>query len=514
MDALSKSRLLSFRQCPKRLWLEMHRPELSIAGGGTEAAFATGNQVGAVARRIYDPDGIGTTLEYDKLGVQGILAATRELLPKRRPIFEAGFQTGRGTSAVRSFADALLPTKRRWSMVEVKSSTSIKDYHLDDIAIQYHVAVGAGLKLRSVHLARVDSAWTYPGGGDYRGLLVEEDMTRHCREHAVQVPSWVRAAHKVVRDARPPETGTGQHCSSPFDCGFHAHCSSEEDARLGAAQHPIQWLPDVRSKALVSHIEQGGVRSLRDVPDELLNVRQLRVKRHTLSGKPFFDAKAAARALSSARLPALFLDFETISFAVPIWAQTRPYEKIPFQFSLHRLGSRGAVGHTGFLDLSGSDPAERIAGALVASCGSTELVFAYNKGFESSCLKYLAARFPRLARRLLAIECRLVDLLPVTRECYYHPDQQGSWSIKSVLPTVAPELRYDALGEVQDGGAAQRAFEEAIHPETPSSRHDELREHLHRYCRLDTWAMVVLWADLTGRKKLVVGGDLAASQPA
>lgn len=513
MVALSKSRLLAFRQCPKRLWLEMHRPELSAFSGATQAAFATGHRVGAIARRLYDPAGTGTVLEYDKLGVEGILSATQGLLAARNPIFEAGFQTGRGMSAVRSFADALLPARRGWRMVEVKSSTSVKDYHLDDIAIQYHVAVGAGVALSSVHLAHVDRGWTYPGGGDYRGLLVEEDLTKHCKDQAGQVPSWVRAAHRVARRTESPQVGMGKHCSSPFDCGFHAHCHSEEEVRLGAVEHPIQWLPDLRAKSLIAHVEQHGIRSLRDVPDELLNTRQLRVKQHTLSDRPFFDAKAAAHALSSQRLPALFLDFETISFAVPIWAGTRPYEQIPFQFSLHRLGARGATSHTGVLDLSGDDPAEGIARALVASCGSTESIFAYNKGFESSCLKYLAARFPRMASRLLGIERRLVDLLPVTRECYYHPGQQGSWSIKRVLPTIVPELRYEELGEVQDGGSAQGAYEEAIAPVTPPGRRSELHDQLWRYCRLDTWAMVLLWAHLTGRRNLLSTADTAASRP-
>lgn len=281
MVALSKSRLLAFRQCPKRLWLEMHRPELSAFSGATQAAFASGHRVGAIARRLYDPGRTGTVLEYDELGVEGILSATQGLLAARKPIFEAGFQTGRGTSAVRSFADALLPAKRGWHMVEVKSSTAVKDYHLDDIAIQYHVAVGAGVALSSVRLAYVDSKWTYPGADDYRGLLVEEDVTRHCKEHAGKVPSWVRAAHKVARCAKPPEIDLGKHCSSPFHCGFHAHCHSQEEVRLGAVEHPIQWLPDLRAKSLIAHVEQNGVRSLRDVPDELLNTRQLRVKQHT-----------------------------------------------------------------------------------------------------------------------------------------------------------------------------------------------------------------------------------------
>ena len=515
MAVLSKSRLIAFRQCPRRLWLELHRPELRQDSSATQAAFATGHEVGQVARRLYDPLSAGATLDLAAMGVPGAIAATRELIVRRKPIFEAGFQIVRGQRGARAFADVLLPlrTGGGWRMVEVKSTTKLKDYQRDDAAIQYHIASSAGLAVRKVQVACIDSNWTYAGGGDYRGLLKEHDVTADAVERTREVQGWLRQAHQIAESKAPLDVPTGAHCERPFSCGFAAHCSREEERALGKVKHPVQWLPGRRSNALQAVIDQGA-RSLRDVPDDLLSAVQARVKTHTLHKTPYFDAAGAAAGLADHTLPALFLDFETISFAVPRWAGTRPYEQVPFQFSLHRLEPGGLMRHEGFLDLSGDDPRERIARALVKACGRNEPVLAYHASFEGSRLTELGRRFPSIARRLESIRARLVDLEPIARQHFYHPQQEGSWSIKSVLPAIAPDLSYAQLEGVQDGGGAQAAYLEASNPVTAAVRREQLREQLWRYCRLDTFAMVRLWSHFAGRLQASTRVDRCASAEA
>lgn len=444
MKTLSKSKLLAYRQCHKRLWLEIHRPDLRADSVQAEASFAVGHAVGEIAKKLYDPDGVGTMLDIARLGIPGLLAKTRELLPERRPIFEAGFSTNAPKGAALALADVLFPDpgthSTSWQMVEVKSSGSVKDYHRDDVAIQHHVATAAGVCLSSIALAHIDTSWTYPGGEDYRGLLIEEDLTEEARARSEEVKAWISEAHGIVQMPAPPATPIGKQCTSPYECGFSGHCTAEDVQSHGLVEHPVAWIPRVQTRALREHIELGNVRSMIEVPDELLNETQLLVKHQTLSGETFFDAPGAQRDLAKIRLPVLFLDFETISFPVPIWAGTRPYQQIPFQFSVHGLDKRGRLYHGGFLDLSGDDPSLAVARALIRACGQSEPIFAYNAGFEGSCIRGLAKRFPDLAPALLSIESRLIDLLPVTRARYYDPRQEGSWSIKAVLPTIAPEL--------------------------------------------------------------------------
>ena len=490
MRTLSKSKLLAFRQCPKRLWLEVHLPEARQDSSATLASFATGHQVGDIARQIYDPQQRGQLIDLQAEGFTAAFARTQALLQSRKPIFEAGFRA----EGALAFADVLLPTRSGWRMVEVKSSTSVKDYHRDDAAVQAFVARASGVPLQAIALAHIDSSWTYPGGGNYQGLLTEHDLSAEAFARAGEVRRWIADAQAVVARKKAPAIASGSQCSAPYECGFYAHCRSQEPQ----AEHPVHWLPR-RSNALNAHIEEHGTRELRDLPDSLLNPTQQRVKTATLSGQAFFDQAATAQVLAAHKLPGYFLDFETIQFAVPIWPGTRPYQQIPFQFSVHHLGRTGRVSHQAFLDLSGGNPSLAFARALIAACGERGPVFVYNAAFESTRFHELAERHPRLAPALQAIHARIVDLLPIARQHYYHPSQHGSWSIKAVLPALCPDLHYSQLDGVQDGGAAQQAYLEAIAPATNAARKAELERQLLAYCQLDTWAMVRLWAAFTGQ---------------
>lgn len=492
---LSKSKLIAFRQCPKRLWLEVHQPQLREDSKSTQAIFRTGHEVGELAQRLYDPTGQGELIDLHSEGVGPAIERSKGLLQGNSPVFEAGFAAG----GAMAFADVMLPVtqdgKTAWRMVEVKSSTSVKDYYLDDVAIQSFIARESGVPLIGVSLAHIDSRWTYKGDGDYRGLLVEKDLTEIAFSRIDEVRTWIAAAHAVASKEAPPDVDTGLQCSDPFPCSFSAHCHKDKPN----AEFPVAWLPRIQSKTLKSYIQEHEVIDMRDIPESLLNLQQRRVRDQTVSGECFFDADGAMSDLQWHTLPAHFLDFETIQFGVPKWAGTRPFQSLPFQFSLHRLDEHGALAHHGFLDLSGKDPTHEFARALVEMCGNFGPIFVYNSGFEGSRINELAQRLPELKTSLLAIKKRLVDLLPIAQARFYHPSQMGSWSIKKVLPAIAPKLNYQQLTGVQDGDMAMQAFLEAITPETTKERKQEIHDQLQAYCTLDTLAMVEIWKVFSGR---------------
>lgn len=495
---LSKSKLVAYLQCPKRLWLELHRPECAMVSAASEAIFRTGHQVGEVARKVYDPVGNGRLVDLQSEGVQSALRTTAALLMERRPIFEAGFSANGGLA----FSDVLLPDESAtdaWRMVEVKASTSVKDYQRNDVAIQSYIARSSGLNLKSVSIAHIDSGWIYPGAGDYQGLLREEDLTAEATARQEEVRTWVVEAQAVAARESAPERTPGPHCRAPFECSFLEHCRKERPQ----AEFPVEWLPRIQTNALKSFIEENDAQDMREVPQELLSELQLRVRNCTVSGTVYFDAEGARQDLATHAPPAIFMDFETISFGVPIWKGTRPFQQIPFQFSVHQLSAEGVLTQCSFLDLSGDDPSRTFSERLIAACGSAGPVFVYNAGFEAARLSELEARFPDLQIELQGIRLRIVDLLPVAMRRYYHPSQQGSWSIKKVLPALVPSLSYGDLEGVSDGGMAQQAYLEAIHQETTVSRRNEISDQLIAYCKLDTLAMVRVWEVFSGRPSTV-----------
>lgn len=495
---LSKSKIIAFRQCPRRLWLEIHRPELRVDSAATQTSFSVGHTVGEIARKLFDPKGEGLLIDAQTSGFDTAFELTHEALVEHRPIFEGGFRCW----GALAFADVLLPVSDKapqtWAMVEVKSSGEVKDYHRDDLAIQYYIARKDEALIVTAALAHVDTSWVYPGNGDYEGMLVPTDLTDEVYDRRDEVSGWISQALDIADQITEPARSTGPHCKEPLECGFIDHCRSMEPV----AAHPVAWLPRVQAQALKKYLSRSAVFDIEHVPDKLLNRKQLRVKQHTLENRTYFNAQGAAEALAQHPLPGLFLDFETIRFVVPVWAGTRPYQQVPFQFSLHWLDNDGQLRHTEYLDLSGNDPAEPFAAALVEACRPTGPIFVYNKSFEGARIRELAERIPVLRSDLEALLPRLVDLLPVAENHFYHPSQQGSWSIKKVLPAMAPELRYESLTGVQDGTGAMNAYLEAIASETPPARKAEIRRQLLAYCRLDTFAMIRVWSFLAGRKDL------------
>jgi hypothetical protein len=266
---ISKSKLIAFRQCTKRLWLEVHQPGLREDSKSTQAIFKTGHQVGEIAQRLYDPQGRGAVIDLQAEGVAPAIERTRTLLGGDLPIFEAGFAAAGGMA----FADVLLPVevdgKPGWRMVEVKSSTSVKDYYLDDIAVQTYVARACGVRLGRVSLAHIDTGWTYAGDGDYRGLLVEKDLTETAFARQDEVREWIAQAHAVVAMGTEPDVSTSLQCSDPFPCGFFRHCHQGETT----VEYPVTWLPRIQSKELKTYIHEHAVVDMRDVPVSLLNAR-------------------------------------------------------------------------------------------------------------------------------------------------------------------------------------------------------------------------------------------------
>jgi predicted RecB family nuclease len=476
---LSKSKLLAFLQCPRRLWLEQYRPELALHDDDVDVRLAAGRHVGDVAREIYG-QGQGHLVTFEN-GVGGAIETTRELLaqPDTAPIFEATFEYD--GLVVRT--DILSRSHDAAHLIEVKAAASVKDHYLPDCAIQTWTLRRLGVPVSGVAVAHVNTQFVYRGDGRYEGLLAEVDVTASIEEHVAAVPALVERARATLASAAEPDVAVGVHCGTPFECPFYGHCAPPQ------GEYPVAALGGSTKRRF--ELLHAGYRDLRDVPEELLRTpRQRQIWRQTKLGTPSLDAAAYefARQLGS---PRYYLDFETISFAVPIWAGTRPYEGLPFQWSCHVEDGSRALAHAEFLDVSGAAPMRACAEALIAALGTHGAILVYT-GFEHSVLARLGERYPDLEPALAGLRERLVDLYPIAKAHYYHPAMRGSWSIKSIVPTIAPDLRYDALGDVQDGTAAQQAYLEAIDRATPAERRESLRRSLLDYCRHDTLAMVKL----------------------
>lgn len=484
---LSKSKYMAGRQCEKRLWLEVHRPDLIDWNQVQAARLAAGTGFGELARELLGP-GVLVDCGPD---MPAAITQTSELVQQAKPprhVFEATISHRNVLVRV----DALRRKGAAFEVIEVKSSSDVKEQYLDDCAVQTWVARGAGIDARRVWIAVANTKFVYTEEGNFDGLLLLEDVTVRVEDRQADVPRQVRRFKKVLR-AEEPDISTGPHCSKPYECPFLSYCQAQEDP---GPEYPIGlWS---RSPALVRRLADAGYEDLREVPlDEVPKGKYQRMLKAIHKGKAVV-APELGRQLAALPYPRRYLDFEAIDFVVPRWLGTRPFEHVPFQWSCHVERAEGQVEARGYLDVSGDDPRRGLARSLIRACGKRGPILVYGS-YESRCLAGLSQSLPDLSEALDSIRARLVNLLPLMQENYYHPRMRRSWSLKSVLPTVVPALSYGDLGDVADGVAAQDAYLEAIDAATKPARRAELRIALERYCERDTWGLVELVRVLSRR---------------
>ena len=400
---------MSYRQCPKRLYLEINKPELKEISAATEAAFRKGNEIGDIARRIYGTeDAIFIPFEG---GLQTAKNNSQRALARdpRVPVFEATVQY----NAVLIRADVMLPDGDGWHLIEVKASTSVKPEHLFDCAIQAWVLRRAGYRINAISLAHVNNRFEYPGSGDYGGLLLEEPIDEDVAALEPSVPEWVADARASVAGSEP-EVAVGKRCYTPYECAFVEHCWPTD------TQFPISGIGGNASKDAQGQWIARGYRDVRDIPPEELNDTQLRIQNVAKSGQA--ELKDGARQfMAELDYPRYYLDFETAGPAIPVWPETRPYKAIPFQWSCHIEAGTGQLEHAEFLDLTGDLPVRRFAESLIGVLGENGPIVVYSS-YERRIIKECMARFDDLRQPLERIQngwstcCRSPGSFTMTRQ--------------------------------------------------------------------------------------------------
>ena len=475
---LSKSRYLSGLQCHKQLWWRVHEPEAPelVATPGQENLFAQGKEVGARARAQV-PGGELIDLpffEYDNK-----VAATRAALQHGLPaIYEAWFLADDTYAGVDILARD--PAGRGYAVIEVKASNSRKPEHLPDAAVQVHVLRQAGLQVERAEVMHLNPECRHP---DLSNLFVREDVTALVEGALVGVPEELEAQRRML-EGPLPDVPIGEHCSKPHDCPFIPRCWPK------LPDHHVSSLYRIDRRRAVE-LEADGYATLYDLPSELeLSAIHARQVKAVQTGRMVVE-ETLKKALLQFGSPLAFLDFETVSLAIPRWPGCRPWQQVPVQFSVHaEERGRGLIHHEWIADGPG-DPRPALAEALVEACAGARRVVAYYASFERECLRQLREAVPTLARELERIERRLVDLLPTVRNHVYHPDFGGRFSIKKTRPALVPGLSYADL-EVRDGEVATVELQRLMLSGSalPERERAELRDGLLKYCERDTWAMV------------------------
>ena len=498
---LSKSKYTAFRQCQKNLWMKAYKPEEEVIDPSLQSRFESGNEVGDLAMGLFGPFEEVTSLDAEgKLDLGEMLRKTEDCLARGvENICEASFSWDGNYCAV----DILHRQGGGYAIYEVKSSSNslvepISDddlrHYAWDIAYQKYVLTQCGVNVTGVYLVQLNKDYVRGKDLNIQMLFLKTDMTRLVDEEYPNVPANIARARKVLECHQEPAKPISMACRKPYPCAFWQYCSKHIPKPSVFDLYRMSF-----EKALKYY--NNSIVTFEDVQSCKLTARQqVQVVSH-LTGKGTVDKKSIRDFLDqNIRYPLYFLDFETMQDVVPQYEGTKPYQQIPFQYSLHWIEKPGGeLKHTAFLAESGKDPRRALAEQLCHDIPLNACITAYNKGFECGRINELAEAFPALRYHLLNIRDNIVDFLDPFRAGYYYlPEMEGSFSIKKVLPALFPndpQLDYSNLtGSVHNGGEAMTIFPK-IKDMAPADQ-QKARQSLLDYCHLDTLAMVKIWQKL------------------
>lgn len=474
--SLSKSRYAAGVQCHKLLWWKVHEPgALELQPDKVlQDRFDQGIQVGELARGRF-PGGLLIDLPHN--AVLERVQRTRAALDARTPvIFEASFVADKTFVAV----DILERLDKGFRLIEVKSSSSLKEEHIPDAAVQVHVAEQSGVDVRVVEIMHLNKECRYPDLGD---LLESADVTTPVDEMLPGIPAEIEAQLEALRGPLP-DVAIGVHCFEPRDCPFIKRCWPQ------SLDHIIK-LYNVGPKKACDYMLTG-VHTIAQIPpkQKLPDAAQRQIR--SMNENRLIAEPRLAAALEPFAGKLGFLDFETIARAVPVWPGMAPWEQAAAQFSYHEARGDGSYSHVGYLAEGSHDARPELARAMLAATAGAERVVMYTP-FERTRIRSLQKSVPDLAPGLKELENKLIDLHPVIRDNVYHPDFHGSFSLKYVLNPLVPELTYDDLvivdGLVASVEIARLLF---VAQKIPPEERDRVRKDLLDYCERDTWAMVKL----------------------
>jgi hypothetical protein len=482
---LSKSQIMRGLQCDKSLWLLKNKPELRELADKVEGRFEQGLSVGDLAQNLF-PN--GQLVSFNANNLKSMALETQELIESgSTTIYEATFIA----NGVFASIDILHKDETGWHIYEVKASTKVKGINVVDATSQY-LTVNDSLRIKSVNIIHVNNQYVFDNTLNINDLFVVKDITEQVYETCTDLPDKIKHLQKIVKLKKEPSIDIGAYCSNPYPCDFAKYCKKH------LPKASVFNLYRMNTKKKHQHY-YNGVISYQQAKEHLkLNKTQkLQVNSH-LNNEVIIDRQIIQNFIDEINYPISYFDFETFNEAIPRFNGQRPYQQMPFQYSLHIESAEGEVEHKEFLADENNDSRLPLVEAMLNDLPKQGSIMAFNQSFEITRIKELALAFPAHKESLESLIPRFVDLIvPFRKLGYYHPNFHGSFSIKSVLPAMfhnEPDLDYKQL-DIKNGGMAMDTFANLPRLKDKAKR-EAIRASLLAYCKLDTWAMVKIYNKL------------------
>ena len=485
----SKSKFVMFYGCHKRLWLEYNKKE-EKKEINNDTQLINGNLVGDLAMGLFGQYYLAETVDNDltKQNENTLAAINRG----EKIICEAAFIYKNHYCAV----DILKCENGEFSIYEVKSTTSLEKHYYYDLAYQYYVLKSLGYNVNSLNLIHINSEYVLGDEFNINEYFTICDLTSDIIGKYDEIDGLIKLSDSILDSNSEPESIISSQCNKFSGCPYLEYCKKynhiPETNSVFDLYNNRNKVKQVNGNILTFYdLIQNGVKlseiQKRQVDYALNNIEEI-----------YVDKEKVKEILESYKYPLYFFDFETYQDIIPHFKGCRPYQQIPFQYSLHILYEDGRLEHKEFLADGFNNPIYDIVSSIINDLGHEGSIVAYNDAFEKGRIKEMAYIDVKNKNKLFGFVDRFVDLADVFRNGYcYNKSMGGSFSIKSVLPALFPddnELNYKNLEAVHKGDEASAAYLSL--KDLNEEDYLKLRKNLLAYCKLDTYAMVKIYQKL------------------
>lgn len=483
---LSKSSFLKGLQCSKLLYLyKYHYNYKDPLTAEEQVKFSTGTDIGIFARQLF-PGGIDASPKSHKNFTPSIVLTQKLIKEGTEVIYEAAFNHKQVLAAM----DILVKKNNAWYAYEVKSSTRISAVNIQDAALQYYVISQSGIELEDISIVTINNQYVRDGHLDLHKLFSIQSVLKDVLAMQALIHNKVIELKEVLDLPFIPVKEIGEHCFSPYKCNFMGHCWKH------IPKNSVFEIAGIKREDQFA-LFNSGIKQISDITPDMpfKKAQQVQIK-SIKQQEPIIDTEGIRQFLSSVKYPLYFMDFESSMPAVPLLPNTRPYENIPIQYSIHyKHTAKSKLTHFEFLAHAGGDPRREFVESLLRDTEKEGDILVYDRTFEAKILQSLIKLFPEYSEKLEDRISRIKDLMePFEKKYYYSSEMKGSHSLKSILPALVPGLNYDKL-KINSGAMAMNAFH-SLHEVRDLFHIAETREALLEYCKMDTYAMVKIFEKL------------------
>ena len=485
---LTKSDFTRFIQCKKYLWLYKNRKDLlpDEVDKNLQKIFDEGYKIETYAYKLF-PEGQDAQVEEFK---ESIFKTTKLVEEKASTIFQPTF------SAKNLFCRCdilkLADNGGSYDIYEVKSSTSVKDINIYDMAFQKICLEGAGLKVGKLFIYYTNNKYVRSGEIEPNKLLELEDVTDQVKYLEEETRLRIEKALEIMKEKDEPDQRMLKQCDKPNQCTFLDYCWKD------IPKKSIYSIAGRLNEKKLNMLLDQGIMEIKDIPEDVVTSKAGLIHWNVeKTGKVHLEKDNIGDELEKLEYPLYFLDYETFASGVPLFDGYRPHQRMTYQYSLHIQGKEGEkLKHYEYLARGFQDPSPGLAQELSKLIGKKGTVLAWSMGFEKGCNREMGERYPEFAAFFEDINKRTFDLMSIFRKGFYvHKDFHGSSSIKKVLPVLCPDLSYAEM-DIHEGATASNKWRDMIDPKTSQADAEKIYNDLIKYCELDTFAMVRILEEL------------------